>query len=61
VIVTENASDFAQLTSCPVLFVRKVWWPASSLVVRLGKALDGWAARNPEPGTWPHWLPSDLR
>jgi hypothetical protein len=31
VIVTENASDFAATTACPVLLVRKAWWPAASL------------------------------
>lgn len=61
VIVTENAADFAHVTSCPVLFVRKTWWPASALVVRAVKAIDAWAGRDPEPGPWPHWLPSSLR
>lgn len=61
VIVTENASDFAHVTTCPVLFVRKAWWPSGALAVRLAKALDAWAADNPQPGTWPHWLSADLR
>jgi hypothetical protein len=61
VIVTENASDFAGVTTCPVLFVRKAWWPAESLGPRLGAALDRWAAGNRQPGPWPHWLPAELR
>lgn len=61
VIVTENASDFAQVRACPVLFVLKVWWPAEVLAPRLTEALVRWAARNPHPGTWPHWLPAELR
>lgn len=61
VIVTENASDFAAVTECPVLFVRKSWWPSRSLAPNLAAALDRWAKANPEPGTWPHWLPVDLR
>jgi hypothetical protein len=61
VIVTENASDFAAVTDCPVLFVLKSWWPAGSLASRLAAALDRWAKVNPEPGAWPHWLPDDVR
>lgn len=61
VIVTENASDFAAVTECPVLFVRNSWWPGKSLAPNLAAALDRWAKTNPEPGTWPHWLPVDLR
>lgn len=61
VIVTENASDFAAVTSCPVLFVRKSWWPTTSLAPRLAAALDRWAAANPSPGKWPHWLDCELR
>ncbi len=61
VIVTENASDFAAVTDCPVLFVLKSWWPAGSLASNLASALDRWAKANPEPGPWPHWLPDDLR
>lgn len=61
VIVTENASDFAHITTCPILFVRKSWWPSGALAARLAKSLDLWSADNPEPGTWPHWLPADLR
>ncbi len=57
VIVTENAIDFAHVTTCPVLLVRKAWWPRTRLVVRLSAAVDAWAARNPEPGDWAHWLP----
>lgn len=61
VIVTENASDFAAVTDCPVLFVRKSWWPAGSLAANLASALDRWAKANPEPGPWPHWVPDNLR
>lgn len=61
VIVTENASDFAHVTTCPVLFVLKSWWPARALVPRLADALDRWAAAHSKPGAWPHWLAADLR
>lgn len=61
VIVTENAVDFASATLCPVVFVRKSWWPSASLSSSLADALDRWSAANPEPGPWPHWLPADLR
>jgi hypothetical protein len=61
VIVTENASDFAAVTDCAVLLVRKIWWPTGSLVPDLAAALDRWATANPEPGHWPHWLPEGLR
>ena len=61
VIVTENASDFAAVTDCTVLFVRKSWWPAGSLASKLASALDRWAKANPEPGHWSHWLPGNLR
>ncbi len=61
VIVTENASDFASVTDCPVLFVLKAWWPTSSLAGNLAAALDRWAAANPEPGPWSHWLPADIQ
>ncbi len=61
VIVTENASDFAGVTACPVLFVRKSWWPSSSLITTLAHAVDHWSAANAEPGPWPHWLSADLR
>ncbi len=61
VIVTENASDFATVTACPVLLVLKVWWPSASLTKRLASALDRWAKANPQPGNWAHWLPPELR
>jgi len=61
VIVTENASDFAAVTDCAVLVVRKSWWPTRSLAPRLASALDRWAVANPERGPWAHWLPADLR
>jgi hypothetical protein len=61
VIVTENASDFAGVTTCPVLFVRKSWWPSSSLAEKLTGAIGRWAKANPDPGPFPHWLPADMR
>jgi hypothetical protein len=61
VIVIENASDFAHVTTCPVLFVLKSWWPHKGLALRLADALDRWAAVHPDPGTWPHWLQAELR
>lgn len=61
VIVTENASDFASVTGCPVLFVLKSWWTPGMLAQRLATALDRWAAANPEPGPWSHWLPAEFR
>ena len=61
VIVTENASDFAAITACPVLLVRKAWWPVASLAETLTGALDRWAKANAEPGRWGHWLPDELR
>jgi hypothetical protein len=61
VIVTENASDFAHVTTCPVLLVRKSWWPKGLLARRLADALDRWAGANPAPGPWPHWLTAELR
>lgn len=61
VIVTENASDFAAVTTCPVLFVRKSWWPSSPLSSKLAHAVDQWAVANAEPGPWPHWLSADIR
>lgn len=61
VIVTENASDFAAVTVCPVLLVRKSWWPQEALATKLADALDRWAAVNDEPGNWAHWLAADLR
>lgn len=61
VIVTENASDFAAITACPVLLVRKAWWPGASLAETLASALDRWAKANAEPGRWAHWLAVELR
>ncbi len=61
VIVTENASDFAAVTACPVLFVRKSWWPSAVLTSRLADAVGRWATANVDPGPWPHWLSSDFR
>ncbi len=61
VIVTENASDFAQVTACPVLLVLKAWWPSASLATSLASALDRWAKTNPQPGNWPHCLAAELR
>ena len=61
VIVTENAGDFAHVTTCTVLLVRKSWWPQPSLALRLTAALHRWAAENPAPGPWSHWLEAELR
>ena len=61
VIVTENASDFATVTGCPVLLVRKSWWPSRSLAERLARALDRWALATPDPGPWAHGLHAELR
>lgn len=61
VVVTENATDFAHVTTCPVLFVLKAWWPSPSLASDLADALDRWAAAHPDPGPWPHWLEAALR
>lgn len=61
VIVTENASDFAAVTGCPVLLIRKSWWPSRSLTERLARALDHWALANPDPGPWAHWLHAESR
>ena len=61
IIVTENAADFAAVTSCAVHFVLKSWWPTGSLATRLAAALDRWADANPDPGRWPHWLAADLK
>ena len=60
-IITENARDFAGVGSCPVLLVRKAWWPLASLAERLAAAVDRWAIDNAEPGPWAHWLPAELR
>jgi hypothetical protein len=61
VIVTENASDFAQVSACPVLLVLKAWWPSASLTASLAIALDRWAEADPQPGNWAHWLATELR
>ena len=61
VIVTENAVDFALVTTCPVLLVRKSWWPQSAIGLRLAVALDRWARANPNPGHWAQWLDDELR
>jgi len=61
VIVTENASDFAHVTTCAAVFVRKSWWSRRTLAYDLAAALDRWAAAHPDPGPWSHWLEADLR
>jgi hypothetical protein len=38
--------DFAAITACPVLLVRKARWPAASLAETLAGALDRWARAN---------------
>ena len=61
VIVTENARDFALVDACPVLLLRKSWWPQRSLAEGAAAAIDRWAAANPDPGGWAHWLPAAQR
>jgi hypothetical protein len=61
VIVTKNASDFARAATCTVLLVRKSWWPPRALASRMAAALDRWAAANPDPAPWAHWLDAELR
>ena len=61
VIVTENARDFALVDACPVLLVRKSWWPRRTLADKAAAAIDRWAAANPDPGNWAHWLAASLR
>jgi hypothetical protein len=61
VIVTENRSDFAAVTRCAVLFVRKSWWPPAVLAPRLATALVRWANANPTPGLWARWLDAEFR
>ncbi len=61
IIVAENVSGFASVTTCPVVFVRKSWWPVESLAPRLAVALDRSASVNRQPGPWPHWLPAESR
>jgi hypothetical protein len=61
VIVTENASDFARVTTCAVVFVLKSWWPRPTLAASLAASLDRWAVANAEPGPWAHWLESEFR
>jgi hypothetical protein len=61
VIVTENASDFAHVTTCPVVFVRKEWWSRQTLAPALAAALGRWAAANPNPGPWEYWLDQEHR
>lgn len=60
-IVTENAADSAHVDPCPVLLVRKAWWPAGTLGPRIAAALVRWAEANHEPGPWAHWLPAEVR
>jgi uncharacterized protein with PIN domain len=61
VIVTENASDFANVTTCAVILVRKSWWPPEGLSVGLAKALIRWREEHPEPGPWAHWMEPGVR
>jgi uncharacterized protein with PIN domain len=61
VIVTENARDFAAVDSCPVVLVRKSWWPSASMAKKLAAAVDRWATENAEPGPWAHCLATKLR
>jgi hypothetical protein len=61
VIVTENIKDFAAVTSCTVLLVRKYWWPNEALAARIVGAVDRWANANPEPAFWARWLDVEFR
>ena len=61
VIITENARDFGGVGNCPVLLVRKAWWPSDSLAEKLAAAVERWATANADPGPWAHWLPTELR
>ena len=40
VIVTENASDFAHMTTCTVVLLCKSWWPRATLASKPAAALD---------------------
>jgi hypothetical protein len=61
VIVTEDMGDFAGVTRCSAVFVRKSWWPPEVLAPRLTTALSRWAEANPEPGFWARWLDAEFR
>jgi hypothetical protein len=61
VIVTENAGDFAHVTTCTVLLVRKSWWPRDALATRLADSLSRWAIATPTLGPWVLWLEAELR
>ncbi|HEX9766786.1 MAG TPA: DUF5615 family PIN-like protein [Nitriliruptorales bacterium] len=61
VVVTENAVDFARVTSCTVLLVRKGWWSNEALAACLADSLNRWADDHPKPGHWAHWLDSTYR
>ena len=61
VIVTENASDFAAITACPVPLCRKPRRLAASLAETVAGVLDRWAKANAEPECWAHWLRQDQR
>ena len=61
VIVTENAGDFANVTTCSVVLVRKSWWAVGALPVDLTRALTRWGDAHPEPGPWAHWMEADVR
>lgn len=47
VIVTENARDFAGVTRCPVVLVRKSWWLLASL-----PPTWHWPSTDGSPRTW---------
>ena len=61
VIVTENWRDFAPVTRCTALFVRKNWWPSEALTSRVVAAIARWASANPEPGVYARWLDAEFR
>ena len=61
VVVTENDADFAAVSACPVLLLRKSWWPSARPATSLAAALGRWAQANPDPGYWSHWLGAEHR
>lgn len=55
-VVTENVADFVTERDVVLVFVLKRKLPAGSAqAAALAKALDAWAAANPDPYLGPHW------
>jgi hypothetical protein len=55
-MVTENVADFATERDMVLVFVLKRKLPAGSTqAAALAKALDAWAAADPDPYLGPHW------